>query len=190
MTEVTGSDMPADGESSDGVTRRRAIKTAAAAGAAGAAWAAPTLNGVSIVPTVAGAATLQPVQSSAMCFDTTGIWGSNCFPGTQVRTASIPGGGNVALTVQGCTVPSDGATTRLADYPGTAHDFETPPGYVCRFELTGDCGTYTEPVANSMPLGWGLAGLIISSRPNCPGGLGPGANNNRDICWVVKCDPV
>ena len=96
----------------------------------------------------------------------------------------------MALTVQGCTVPGDTATTRLADFPGEAHDFETPAGYVCRFELSGDCGVATVPVASSMPLGWGLAGLIISNKPDCPGGLGPAANNIRDICWVVKCDPV
>jgi hypothetical protein len=145
---------------------------------------------------MASAATRPPIATpaTAMCFDTTGLGGSNCFPGTQVRTQTFgpaTNQGNVALTVQGCTVPGDGVTTRLADFPGTTHDFETPPGYVCRFELSGDCGTFTEPVASSMPLGFGLAGLIISDKPDCPTGLFNGnANSNKDVCWVVKCDPT
>ncbi len=192
MVDTTG-DSEINEISEDGLARRRAVKIAAGAAVAGAAWAAPTLNGVSLVPTMAGASTVPPIATPCMSFDTTGTWGSNCFDDTQVRTQPFgpaTSQGWVALTVQGCTVPGDTATTRLADFPGEAHDFETPAGYVCRFELSGDCGVATVPVASSMPLGWGLAGLIISNKPDCPGGLGPAANNNRDICWVVKCDPV
>ena len=117
MTESTN--VPEDETpSADGgmVARRDAIKKAAAGAAvAGAAWAAPRVEGLSVVPDFAAAATLAGTASANMSITyapgpvTDDFW-NNPSGTARVVSAPVPGAGNVIVTIPGGTRADSGAT--------------------------------------------------------------------------------
>ncbi len=171
--------------------RRDAMKKVGlAAGVAGAVWAAPAINGTSVVPAVAGAqTTLPPITeggtTSGFCAEKTGGCYSGATLGGNDRFMATFGDGGVwNFFFQGCggteSVALDG---RLG--PNFANAYEPPPGYKCRMTLhdqaTGtqiyDTGYVGNPINNIADTG----GVVFIGTAQFPNGY-------NKVCAVIRCD--
>ena len=189
---------PDDNETGDDATerparsgRRDAIKKVGlAAGVAGAAWAAPAINGTSVVPAVAGAQTTLPpitegTPTSGLCVSKFG----GCYSGlggtVNTHFASISGGGHWNFYFQGC---GGTESVALAEGPPVfANNYEPPPGYKCKMILhnqgTGaqiyDTGFVNNPINGTADTG----GWIFISPAQFP-------NGQNKVCVVIECVPA
>ncbi len=165
--------------------RREALRKAAGIGAVtGVAWAAPAINGVSIVPGFAQASSsFPPITASGLAQKTVG-----CFSGA---------GGNDQFLVplgddgwwhfyfQGCSLAST-ESVALADPPGgpSANAYQAPTNYRCKMELLQgttpvyDTGWVTDPINGIADTG----GYIFIGTAAYPNGYG-------DMGWRITCEP-
>lgn len=171
--------------------RRDAIKKVGlAAGVAGAAWAAPTINGMSVVPAVAGAQTSSPpivvgATTSGNCVTKFG----GCYSGVGGTIDSygvdLGGGGYWNFDFNGC---GGSESVRLEDIPvGNTDNYKPPAGYKCKMILhngnTGaqiyDTGYVNNPINGIAD----TSGVIFITPAQFP-------NGQNKVCVVIKCDPV
>lgn len=185
-----------DGTESPGLSGRRdAIKKVGlAAGVAGAAWAAPAINGTSVVPAVAGAqTTLPPIvvgdPTSGFCADKT----AGCYSaglGDDVFAADL-GGGHWDFYFQGCSrfglIPGSESVALSATGGHPLDAYEPPPGYKCRMTLHNgtsgaqivDTGYVSNPINGIEDTG----GVIFIFPAQFPDG-------QDKVCAVIQCDPI
>ena len=174
---------PGDTSDTTDVSRREALRKAAGIGAvAGVAWAAPAINGVSVVPGFAEAASSQPpITATGTATKSVG-----CFSGA--------GGGDQFLVTlgdgwwhfyfQGCSLGSS-ESVALADPPGgpSANAYKAPTNYHCRMELLNgttpvyDTGWVSDPINGIADTG----GLIFIGTSAYPNGYG-------DMNWRITCE--
>lgn len=170
--------------------RRAAMKKVGlAAGVAGAAWAAPAINGTSVVPAVAGAqTTLPPIvvgnPQDGFCADKT----LGCYSagfGDDVFAADL-GGGHWDFYFQGCGGSESVALSATGGHAGNA--YEPPPGYKCKMKLhngnTGveiyDTGYVSNPINAPFP---DTGGQIFITPAQFPDG-------QDKVCAVIECVPA
>ncbi len=195
MDPIEGSDKGTiERRTAHGLSGRRAAikKLALGAGAAGAVWAAPAINGTSVVPAVAGAqTTLPPIieggPTSGLCAEKT----SGCYSGAGGNDqfqATFGSGGVWNFFFQGCSLFST-ESVALAGIPGPnfTNAYEPPPGYKCKMILHNgnsgaqiyDTGYVSNPINGSADTG----GVIFITPAQFPDG-------QDKVCVVIKCDPV
>lgn len=181
---------PDDGNES----RRSALKKAAVIGAAaGAAFAAPAINGTSIVPGFAAAQsgggggsqiTAQGTATKTIgCFS--GAGGDDSF---AIDLGTGMGAGWWDFAFQGCGLSESVA---LWDPPGghaLGNAYEPPTGYKCKFNLTapGDPSTiyYSTGYVSNPINGIADTGGVVFI------GTGAYPNGHGDMGWQIICDPI
>ncbi len=178
-SSVTG---PAVGADPNGFDRRQALRAALGGAAAAAVFAAPRVEGFSITPTYASAASSQPpitatgtATKSVGCFS--GAGGDDQFLVTL-------GDGWWHFYFQGCSLGSS-ESVALADPPGgpSANAYKAPTNYHCRMELLNgttpvyDTGWVSDPINGIADTG----GLIFIGTSAYPNGYG-------DMNWRITCE--
>ncbi|MCB0978704.1 MAG: twin-arginine translocation signal domain-containing protein [Acidimicrobiales bacterium] len=190
--------MTADNEtfdSEDGLSRRDALRKAAAIGAvAGVAWTAPAVNGMSIVPGFASAgSTTEPTEPPKPQITAQGTADKTlgCFSGAVGDDVFMPslGDGWWHFYFQGCSLFST-ESVALHDPPGGpfANAYEPPTGYKCKMNLTapGDPSTVrytTGYVSNPINGIADTGGWVFIGTAAYPNGYG-------DMGWQIICDPI
>lgn len=194
MTDMDGTRSEAAPAESHGLSGRRAAvkKLALGAGVAGAVWAAPAINGTSVVPAVAGAqTTLPPIieggPTSGLCAEKT----LGCYSGAGGNDqfqATFGSGGVWNFFFQGCSALST-ESVALAGIPGPniANAYEPPPGYKCKMILHNgnsgdqiyDTGYVSNPINGMADTG----GVVFIGTADFPDG-------QNKVCVVIQCDPV
>lgn len=188
-----GSDSSGGATGPENSGRRDAIKKVGlATGVAGAAWAAPMINGVSVVSSVAGAqTTLPPIVEgtpiSGLCVTKSLGCYSGAFGTVNSHNVSISGGGHWNFYFQGCGAGNTESVALAAGPPSVANNYEPPPGYKCKMILhNGNTGNQiydTGYVANPINGVADTGGVIFISTAQFP-------NGQNKVCVVIKCDPV
>lgn len=193
MSPSHGNDEEAPTEGHALTGRRDAIKKAGlAAGVAGVAWAAPVINGLSVVPAVAGAQTTLPpiiegTPTSGLCVTKSVGCYSGAFGTVNSHNASISGGGHWNFYFQGCGIGNTESVALAAGPPNIANNYEPPPGYKCKMILhngnTGvqiyDTGYVSNPINGIADTG----GVIFITPAQFP-------NGQNKVCAVIQCDPA
>ena len=194
MSQVDDSDSGADAAEGHGLSGRRAAikKLALGAGAAGAVWAAPVINGTSVVPAVAGAQTTLPpiiegTPKSGLCVEKY----LGCYSGlggkVNSHNATISGGGHWNFYFQGCSIGNTESVALAAGPPNIANNYEPPPGYKCKMILhNGNTGNQiydTGYVANPINGIADTGGVIFITPAQFP-------NGQNKVCVVIQRDPV
>lgn len=158
----------------DGLSSRRSAIKKAAAGAAvvGAAWAAPKVEGLSVVPDYAAAATLPggvgvtlpSIDVKIPFFGSTDYWND---PSSNPRSvsANVPGGGSVTVTLPGGATADEGAnvpfTVSFAGWDPPFNRF-TGGNLVFRGRNSGPTGPRNGP-HGPLPIGpWRTGGSLPS----------------------------
>lgn len=170
-------------------SRRSALKKAAVIGAAaGAAFAAPAINGTSIVPGFAAAASGGSQITAQGTADKT----AGCFSGAggDDSWAIDLGDGWWDFAFQGCSLGST-ESVALWDPPGghaLGNCYKAPTGYKCKFNLTapGDPSTVrytTGYVTDPIDGGPDTGGWVFIGTAAYPNGFG-------DMGWQIICDPI
>ena len=177
----------------EGVTRRDALRKAAAIGAvAGVAWSAPAVNGMSIVPGFASAGSVPPLPQISVSGTATKTLTLGCFSGAggdDQWLQALGGDGWWHFYFQGCSAGNT-ESVALADPPGgpVGNAYEPPTGYKCKFNLTapGDpstvrysTGYVTNPINGIADTG-GVVFIGTAAYPNGYGNMG----------WNIICDPL
>ena len=195
MDPIEGSDKGTiERRTAHGLSGRRAAikKLALGAGAAGAVWAAPAINGTSVVPAVAGAQTTLPpiiegTPKSGLCVEKY----LDCYSGlggkVNSHNATISGGGHWNFYFQGCGVGNSESVALAAGPPNILDNYEPPPGYKCKMILhngnTGnqiyDTGYVANPINGTADTG----GVVFIGTADFP-------NGQNKVCVVIQCDPV
>ncbi len=194
MSQVDDSQGGADAAEDCGLSGRRAAikKLALGAGAAGAVWAAPVINGTSVVPALAGAQTTLPpiiegTPTSGLCVEKSGGCYSGAFGTVNSHNASISGGGHWNFAFQGCSIGNTESVRLEAGPPDIFNNYEPPPGYKCKMILhnrnTGDQIYDTGYVNNPINGATDTGGVIFISPAQFPDG-------QNKVCVVIQCDPV
>lgn len=174
--------------------RRDAMKKVGlAAGVAGAAWAAPAINGTSVVPAVAGAQTTLPpitegTPTSGLCVEKSLGCYSGAFGTVNSHNASISGGGHWNFYFQGCSLGNTESVALAAGPPNIANNYEPPPGYKCRMTLhdqaTGtqiyDTDYVSNPINKPLP---DTGGQIFIGTAQFPNGY-------NKVRAVIHCVPA
>ena len=195
MDPIEGSDKGTiERRTAHGLSGRRAAikKLALGAGVAGAVWAAPAINGTSVVPAVAGAQTTLPpiiegTPTSGLCAEKT----LDCYSGAGGNDqfqATFGSGGVWNFFFQGCSAFST-ESVALAGIPGPnfTNAYEPPPGYKCKMILHNgnsgaqiyDTGYVSNPINGFADTG----GVIFITLAQFPDG-------QNKVCVVIQCDPV
>lgn len=167
------------------VSRRDAIKKAAGIGAAaGAVWAAPAVNGMSVVPRFAAAATGdEPIVVSGTADKTLG-----CFSGALGDDrfyTTLGDDGWWGFMFQGC---STGNTETVAlDIGSTppSDAFRPPTGYRCKMTVSNAGGTFDtgwldDPINGIADTG----GIIFIGTADFPD------NGGNTADWQITCEPI
>lgn len=198
MDPIEGSDKGTiERRTAHGLSGRRAAikKLALGAGAAGAVWAAPAINGTSVVPAVAGAQTTLPpiiegTPTSGLCAEKDG---NGCYSGALIGgndrfQATFGSGGVWNFFFQGCSI-GNSESVALDGIPGPnfANAYEPPPGYKCKMILHNgnsgaqiyDTGYVSNPINGAADTG----GVIFITLAQFP-------NGQNKVCVVIQCDPV
>ena len=194
MDPIEGSDKGTiERRTAHGLSGRRAAikKLALGAGAAGAVWAAPAINGTSVVPAVAGAqTTLPPIieggPTSGLCAEKT----YGCYSGAGGNDqfqATFGSGGVWNFYFQGCDAGNSESVALAAGPPDIANNYEPPPGYKCKMILHNgnngaqiyDTGYVSNPINGFADTG----GVIFITPAQFPDG-------QNKVCVVIQCDPV
>ncbi len=195
MDPIEGSDKGTiERRTAHGLSGRRAAikKLALGAGAAGAVWAAPAINGTSVVPAVAGAQTTLPriiegTPTSGLCVEKY----SGCYSGlggtTNSHNATISGGGHWNFYFQGCSIGNTESVRLEAGPPDIFNNYEPPPGYKCKMILHNgnsgdqiyDTGYVSNPIIGIADTG----GVVFIGTADFP-------NGQDKVCVVIQCDPV
>lgn len=168
--------------------RRQALKRATAAGAiAGAAWAAPAIKGMTIVPGYAAAAGNSQVKQ--LVYNGTAQKSLGCFSGafgtTNQFAVTLGTDGWWNFYFQGCSLGSTESVALRALSPHAADAFQPPTGYKCKFQLVNgptvlyDTGYVTNPINGIADTG----GVIFIGVADYPNGFG-------DMAWRIICDPI
>ncbi|MFZ1440318.1 MAG: hypothetical protein WAX12_04375 [Candidatus Microthrix subdominans] len=195
MDPIEGSDKGTiERRTAHGLSGRRAAikKLALGAGAAGAVWAAPAINGTSVVPAVAGAQTTLPpiiegTPTSGLCAEK---GGGGCYSGAGGNDqfqATFGSGGHWNFYFQGCGAGNSESVALAAGPPDIANNYEPPPGYKCKMILYNgnngaqiyDTGYVSNPIIGFADTG----GVIFITLAQFPDG-------QNKVCVVIQCDPV
>lgn len=170
----------------EAIDRRDAIRKAVGIGAAaGVAWAAPSVNGLSIVPGFAAAASNpEPIVASGTATKT-----AFCFSGAGGDDQFLVplGDGWWHFYFQGC---GGTESVALADPPGGpgANAYQAPTGYRCRMVVTNsygshDTGWVTDPINGIADTG----GLIFIGTGQFPDN---GFASSAATTWQITCEPI
>ena len=154
-----------EGVEDTNITRRDAMRKAAGIGAvAGAAWAAPSINGMSIVPTFAAAASTAPIVMT----------GAVDLPHPPIPANS--GWWNFAF--QGCTLANT-ESVRYDFLGGRTDCYKEPVGYQCKMELLNGT-TVVYDTGHIDSTGNQLGGTIFIGTAAYPNGFG-------NMNWRITC---
>ena len=173
-------------ETSD-LDRREALKKAIGIGAAaGVAFAAPTINGLSVVPGYAAAASNPPepiVVNGGPADKTLGCY-SGALGDDRFYTA-LGTDGYFGFMFQGCSLGNTESVALDVLNTPVGDAYKAPTGYRCRFEIiSGGSSVYNSGYLND-PIN-GIAdtgGVIFVSPAQFPNGLGT-------VNWRITCDPL
>ena len=162
------------------ITRRDAMRKAAGIGAvAGAAWAAPSINGMSIVPTFAAAASTAPIVMTGTATKTWGCFGPDSFAVDLTHPTIPANSGWWNFAFQGCTALNT-ESVRYDFLGGRTDCYKEPVGYQCKMDILGEgdgIGYNTNKIGAVADTG-GLIFINSSSSWSSP------------TTWQITCIPV
>lgn len=168
------------------VSRRDAIKKAAGIGAAaGVVWAAPAVNGLSVVPRFAAAATGdEPIVVSGTAAKSSGCFSGATIGGDDRFFTNLGDDGWFGFYFQGCTLFNTESVALDVQSTPIADAFQPPTGYRCRMTVSNSGGTFDTGWLND-PIN-GIAdtgGVIFIGTGNFP-------DSSGSTNWQITCEPV
>lgn len=161
------------------ITRRDAMRKAAGIGAvAGAAWAAPSINGMSIVPTFAAAASTAPIVMTGTATKFLGCFGPDSFAVDLTHPTIPANSGWWNFAFQGCTAANT-ESVRYDFLGGRTDCYKEPVGYQCKMELLNGT-TVVYDTGHIDSTGNQLGGTIFIGTAAYPNGFG-------NMNWRITC---
>lgn len=162
------------------ITRRDAMRKAAGIGAvAGAAWAAPSINGMSIVPTFAAAASTAPIVMTGTATKTLGCFGPDQFAVNLTHPTIPANSGWWNFAFQGCTALNTESVRYDYFLGGPTDCYKEPVGYQCKMELLNGT-TVVYDTGHIDSTGNQLGGTIFIGTAAYPNGFG-------NMNWRITC---